>query len=116
MPLFVKCLVLTDLERREENWGSTANYFDLPPFCHYGIASPGFGVWREVAMLAATAEAVLDGRARCFPLTYYWRVLPDVALEAPAELRDVEASVAHWEHSPAVRARLHLTSAECGHA
>lgn len=106
VPAFVKCLSLTDLEQREEVRGSTANCFDLPAFCHYGIGSPGFGVWRELAMLTKTTDAVLAGSTAIFPLTYHWRVLPGVTIEPSAELRDVDAAVAFWEHSPAVRARL----------
>jgi hypothetical protein len=106
MPVFVKYMPLTELERRPQHQGSTANIFDLPAFCHYGIGSPGFGAWRELAMLAKTTRAVLDDRASMFPLTYHWRVLPDVAVETPDELRDVDAAVAYWDHAPQVRARL----------
>lgn len=105
-PVFVKCMCLTDLERSAEHWASTANYLDLPPFCHYGIGSPGFGIWRELAMLAKTTEAVLGGRAEMFPLTHHWRVLTDMVIEPSAELSDTAAVVAYWEHSPAVQARL----------
>jgi hypothetical protein len=49
--VFVKRLPLTDLELR--NPRSTANLFELPAFCHYGIGligAPGFGAWREPAV------------------------------------------------------------------
>ena len=50
-PVFVKRMPLTDLERRPEHVRSTANLFNLPVFCHYGIGTigaPGFGAWREL--------------------------------------------------------------------
>jgi len=46
-PVFVKQVPLTDLERRPEHVMSTANLFDLPLGCQYGVGSPSFGVWRE---------------------------------------------------------------------
>lgn len=104
--VFVKYVPLTDLERQPQHRGSTANTFGLPAFCHYGIGGPGFGAWRELAMLTKTTRAVLDGPTSMFPLTYHWRVLSDVAVETPDELRDVDAVVAYWDHSPQVRTRL----------
>ena len=47
--IFVKKVRLTDIERRTENIMSTANLFDYRLYCQYGIGSPGFGVWRELA-------------------------------------------------------------------
>ncbi len=35
--IFVKKVRLTDIERRPENIMSTANLFDLPLYCQYGI-------------------------------------------------------------------------------
>lgn len=105
-PVFVKYVPLTDLEQRPQHRASTADVFDLPAFCHYGIGSPGFGAWRELAMLDRATRAVLDGRTGMFPLTYHWRVLTDVAVETPEELRDLDAAAAFWDHSPQVRARL----------
>ncbi|MGE4054318.1 MAG: hypothetical protein AB7F99_05915 [Vicinamibacterales bacterium] len=55
-PIFVKMIPLTDLERRQEHVRSTANLFDIPLSCHYGLGGPGFSAWRE---LAATAHVVL---------------------------------------------------------
>ncbi|MCB7136161.1 DUF4685 domain-containing protein [Cellulosimicrobium marinum] len=80
VPVFVKHVRLTDLERRPENVGSTANLFGLPMSCHYGVGTlggPGFGAWREVAVHAATTGWVLAGDHDGFPLTYHRRVLPD---------------------------------------
>ncbi|MGW0582699.1 protein kinase family protein, partial [Streptomyces sp. NPDC002920] len=48
-PVFVKRIRLTDTERLPRHSRSTANTFGLPSFCHYGIGSPGFGAWRELA-------------------------------------------------------------------
>jgi hypothetical protein len=105
-PVFAKCLALTDLEMRSEHVGSTANYFDLPAFCHYGIGGPGFGAWRELEMLGRANAAVLGGETEMFPLTYGWRVLPGVKVGPGEELLDIDASVAFWEGSPTVRRRL----------
>src|SRR5688572_12788820 len=47
-PVLVKRVPLTDLERRLEHVGSTANLFDVPLFYHYGvglIGGAGFGAW-----------------------------------------------------------------------
>ena len=48
-PVFVKRIALTDLERRQEHVRSTANLFDIPLSCHYGLGGPGFSAWRELA-------------------------------------------------------------------
>ncbi|MER7364008.1 hypothetical protein [Nonomuraea wenchangensis] len=61
-PVFVKRVPLTDLERQPEHVRSTANLFDLPVFCHYGVGAiggPGFGVWRELAVHTMTTNWVL---------------------------------------------------------
>ncbi|HEX8627289.1 MAG TPA: serine/threonine protein phosphatase [Catenuloplanes sp.] len=104
-PVFAKRVALTDLERRPENVMSTANLFGLPTGCQYGIGGPGFGVWRELAANAMTTGWVLGGRSAGFPLMYHWRVLPG-AVAAPAEHADVDRTVAYWDGSPAVRARI----------
>jgi hypothetical protein len=107
--VFVKQLPLTDLERRPEHRGSTADLFDLPVSCHYGIGSPGFTAWREVAAAAAASDAVVAGRAAHFPLLHHWRVLPRPGAGASRllpEPADVHATVRYWEGSDAVRRRL----------
>jgi hypothetical protein len=109
IPVFVKQLPLTDLERRPEHRGSTADPFGLPLSCHYGIGSPGFTAWREVAAASAATDAVLHGRAGHFPLLHHWRVLPRSGAGASRllpEPADVHATVAYWEGSDAVRRRL----------
>ncbi|MFB7473794.1 protein kinase family protein [Kitasatospora sp. NPDC056184] len=105
--VFVKRVPLTDLELRPENVRRTANLFGLPVWYQYGIGSAGFGAWRELAAHTATTRWVLDGAYDGFPLMYHWRVLPDSAPEGFIDfLGGVDDAVAHWEGSPAVRARL----------
>ncbi len=105
VPVFVKRVPLTDLERRPGSVLSTANLFGLPVFCQYGVGSPGFGAWRELAANAVTTSWVLARRTGAFPLMYHWRVLPGAAPLAD-ELADVEGVVAYWGGSPAVRDRI----------
>jgi hypothetical protein len=104
-PVFVKLVPLTDLERRPENVRSTANLFELPMFCHYGIGVPGFGAWRELAVHAMTTNWVLAGEYEGFPLMYHWRVVPD-STPLPEELADVEQAVAYWGGGSHVRRRI----------
>ncbi|MDT0611059.1 protein kinase family protein [Streptomyces lancefieldiae] len=107
-PVFVKRVPLTDLERRPEHVRSTANLFDLPVVCHYGvgiIGGPGFGAWRELAVHTMTTDWVLTGEHEGFPLMYHWRVLPD-STPLPEELADVERAVAYWDGAPQVRRRI----------
>lgn len=107
-PVFVKRVPLTDLERRPKDVRSTANLFDLPDFCHYGvgtIGSPGFGAWRELAVHTMTTNWVLTAEYDGFPLMYHWRVLPD-SIPLPDELADVDRAVAYWDGRSQVRRRL----------
>lgn len=106
VPVFAKGIRLTDLESSPAFTGSTANMFDLPMVCHYGIGSPGFGVWRELAAHTETTELVLTGAASSFPLMYHWRVLPCEPTPLTSELSDVEAAVRFWDGSDAVRRRI----------
>jgi hypothetical protein len=109
VPVFVKLIPLTDLERHPPNVMSTANVFGLPMCCHYGVAaygSPGFGAWRELAANAMTTNWVLAKQTEAFPLMYHWRVLPGAAPLAE-ELADIDRVVAYWDGSAAVRRRLH---------
>ncbi|MCX4759840.1 protein kinase family protein [Streptomyces sp. NBC_01275] len=102
-PVFVKQIRLTDVERRTEHLGSTANVFGLPPYCHYGVGdvgSPGFGAWRELAVHTMTTKWVLSGRFPGFPLTYHWRVLPHAPRPLPVELADVDRAVTYWGGGP----------------
>jgi hypothetical protein len=104
IPVFVKRVPLTDLERQPENAGSTANLFQLPTFYQYGIGSTGFGAWRELAVHTMTTAWVLENRFDGFPLLYHWRVVPQPTDPVGPEVLD--RHVARWEGSPGVRARL----------
>ncbi|GAB0108612.1 hypothetical protein JMUB6875_76420 [Nocardia sp. JMUB6875] len=110
-PVFVKRIPLTD--RELAHWDSTANHFNVPLFCQYGIGGPGFNAWRELAANTIVTDAVLDGEARLFPMLYHWRVLPGRAAIAD-EHADIDAVVAANGGSSAVRARLEaLAAAPC---
>lgn len=107
-PVFVKRVPLTDLERRPEHIRSTANLFELPDFCQYGVGAiggPGFGAWRELAVHTMTTNWALAGEYDGFPLMYHWRVVPD-STPLPDELADIEKAVEYWEGSPQVRRRI----------
>lgn len=108
VPVFVKRVPLTDLERQPEHVRSTANLFDLPLFYQYGvglIGSTGFGAWRELTVHTMTTNWVLAAEYDGFPLMYHWRVLPDTTplLE---ELADIDRAVAYWDGRPQVHHRI----------
>ncbi|GGN50033.1 hypothetical protein GCM10011579_004420 [Streptomyces albiflavescens] len=105
-PVFVKRVPLTDAERLPGNLRSTANLFDLPSFCQYGIGGPGFGAWRELAVHIMTTNWLLAGQFGGFPLMYHWRVLPDTVQPLPEELADVERAVSYWGDAQQVRHRI----------
>jgi hypothetical protein len=110
-PVFVKRIPLTDREVAAS--GSTANLFDLPMLCHYGLGGPGFNAWRELAANIIVTDAVSAGEAESFPILYHWRVLPGRS-PVSAEHADIDAVVNAQGGSPAVRARLQaLTAATC---
>lgn len=108
IPVFVKRVPLTDLERRPEHHMSTANLFDLPLGCQYGIGSPSFGVWRELAANVTATAWAEAGRLDCVPLLHHWRVLDGPASAGPLadELADVDRAVARWGGSSAVGHRI----------
>jgi hypothetical protein len=112
VPVFVKRVALTDLERQPGHVRSTANVFEVPTFCQYGLAppagSPATGAWRELAASEMTTSWVLAGRAECFPLLHHWRVLarPPGSQPLPDELADIERVVASCHGSAAVRRRI----------
>jgi hypothetical protein len=111
VPVFTKRIPLTD--REVANSGSTANLFDLPMFCQYGIGGPGFNAWRELAANIIVTDAILAGETQSFPILYHWRVLPGRSPVAD-EHADIDAVVAAQGGSPAVRARLEaLAAATC---
>lgn len=97
--IFVKIVPLTELEKRTQNVMSTRNVFELPPYCHYGIGSPGCGAWREVAAHTMTTNWVLARQCKSFPLMYHWRVLPNLSRLTPMseELSDIPSMVEFWD-------------------
>lgn len=107
-PVFAKRIPLTDQELAQPR--STANLFDLPTFCQYGMGGPGFNAWRELAANLIVTDGVLAGETELFPLLYHWRVLPGRPPVA-AEHADIDAAVAAQDGSPAVRARLEALAA-----
>ncbi|KUO05344.1 hypothetical protein [Streptomyces caeruleatus] len=107
--VFVKLVRLTDVELLPENVRSTANVFDVPAFCHYGVGSvgsPGVGAWRELAVHTMTTNWVVSERFAGFPLMHHWRVLPQRPQPLPDDLADVERAVAHFGGGPQVRERI----------
>ncbi|MZD08576.1 protein kinase family protein [Streptomyces sp. SID5785] len=109
VPVFVKQIRLTDLERRPEHVHCTANMFALPVFCHYGIGqigAPGFGAWRELAVHRMTTDWVIAGDHEGFPLMYHWRALPDRERPLPEELADAERAVTYWGGGDGIRGRI----------
>lgn len=103
VPVFAKRIPLTDRELARPR--STANLFGLPLFCQYGIGSPGFSAWRELAANMIVTEGVLAGETASFPLLYHWRLLPGRPPVA-AEHAGIDAAVAALDGHPAVRSRL----------
>lgn len=111
VPVFAKRIPLTDRELAQP--GSTANLFDLPMVCQYGIGGPSFNAWRELAASVIVTDAVLAGETQSFPVLYHWRVLPGRSPVA-AEHADIDTVVAAQGGCPAVRARLEaLAAAPC---
>ncbi|MEU6646068.1 hypothetical protein ABZ863_26455 [Saccharomonospora sp. NPDC046836] len=107
VPVFVKRIPLTDLERRPDNVGSTANLFRLPAYYQYGVGSAGFGAWRELAAQIMTTNWVLTNRCANFPLLYHWRVLTEPSAPPAADVSaDIERTVAFWHGSSAIRDRV----------
>ncbi|MFI2204926.1 protein kinase family protein [Streptomyces sp. NPDC020192] len=105
-PVFVKRVPLTDLERLPGNERSTANLFGVSPYCHYGIGGPGFTAWRELAAQRTTTRWAPAGRFPGVPLPHHWRVLPDEPRHLPAELADMQRTVAYWGGGAQVRRRI----------
>ena len=105
IPVFVKFVPLTDLEKLPENMRSTRNLFGLPPYLQYGVGSPGFGVWRELAAHIMTTNWVLSGECPNFPLLYHWRVLPNESKKND-ETERINEITKIWNDAPGVRDRL----------
>jgi hypothetical protein len=106
VPVFVKRVPIT--ERELANPHNTANVFDLPVACQYGmyrLAGPSFGAWRELAANLSVTEGILAGETESFALLHHWRVLPGRSPVA-AEHIDIDAVVGQFGGNHAVRARL----------
>jgi len=104
--VFAKRIPITERELAHPH--STANLFDLPTFCQYGmyrLAGPGFGAWRELGANLSLTEGVLGGESEAFALMHHWRVLPGRPPVA-SEHQDIEAVVAQFGGDSAVRVRL----------
>ena len=104
--VFAKRIPITDRELAHPH--STANLFNLPMSCQYGmhhLAGPSFSAWRELAANIAVTQGVLDGESEAFALLYHWRVLPGRPSIA-SEQQDIDAVVAQFGGDAAVRARL----------
>ncbi|WP_228538107.1 serine/threonine protein phosphatase [Nocardia sp. XZ_19_385] len=108
VPVFAKAIPLTDRELAHPS--STANLFELPVFCQYGISGPSFNAWRELAANIVVTDAVLAGETQSFPMLYHWRVLPGRSPIA-AEHSDIDRVVAAQGGCAAVRARLEALAA-----
>lgn len=109
--VFVKRVPLTDRELVHPR--STVNLFDLPLFCQYGIGSPGFNAWRELAANVIVTRGIVAGETVSFPLLYHWRALPGRPLVAD-EFVNIDAAVSALGGHPAVRTRLEaLVAATC---
>jgi len=105
--VFVKKVPLTDLERLPQHVMSTANIFDLPMSCQYGVGSPGFGAWRELATHKMTTNWVITGECANFPMLYHWRILTC----EPGDMNishwgDIEGYCQYWENNSALRKRV----------
>ncbi|MCU1530208.1 MAG: hypothetical protein JWP75_3971 [Frondihabitans sp.] len=87
--VFVKLLPLTVIEKKD--LPSTANLFDLPVACHYGIGSPGFGVGREISVHELTSSWVTSGVTDVFPVLYHWRVVDQSCATDVSEFESDEA-------------------------
>ena len=101
VPIFVKIVPLSELEKRPENLMSTRNVLELPPYFHYGLGGPVRGVWREIAAHTMTTNWVLARQCESFPLMYHWRVLPSLPRHLPMseeeqEIRDISKMVEFW--------------------
>jgi len=106
--VFVKQIALSDLEQQPNNVKSTANLFNLPPYCHYGISSPGFGAWRELALHTMSTEWVLTGCCQNFPIMYHWRILPTSKPSSISSelIEKLETEVKYWGGLESMRTRL----------
>lgn len=91
---FVKRVPVTQLEH--DNLFSTANLYQLPTFCNYGLGSPGFSVFRELVAHLKTTHWVLQGETAHFPLLYHYRLLPFSGAHAEVDPQAHRSLVQSW--------------------
>ena len=92
--VFVKRVPVT--QREHDNLFSTANLYRLPPFCSYGLGSPGFNVFRELVMHLETTQWVLQGETASFPLLHHYRLLPHSGTHAEVDRAAHRDLVESW--------------------
>ena len=76
--VFAKRIPLTRREQAQPH--STANLFDLPTSCHYGmhpLASPGFGAWRELAAIRSSPTVCWPVEPTALPYSTTGACSPD---------------------------------------
>ena len=115
--VFCKLIPLTIIEAQPENYKSTANLFQLPPYYQYGIGSAGFGAWRELAAHVLASDWVASGKQEQFPLMHHWRIVqsPGVAsVESEADGYLTHAAAVGNDES-AIRERLIALRASTSH-
>lgn len=116
IPVFVKTIPLTDLEQLPQNFGSTANLFNLPLCYQYGVGSAGFGAWRELATHVMTTNWVITSECENFPIMYHWRILPNDPSELNVEeWGDIKKYCQYWENSSAIRQRVKSLNKAAAH-
>ncbi len=111
--IFVKRVPLSDIELEDRNLYSTRDLFGLPSGCQYGVGSPGFGTWREVAANTMATGLAFEHGLGCFATMYHWRVV-DGPAETDWESDDwpaLEKLVSFWHDSDAVRRRFEAIAA-----
>ena len=91
---FVKRVPVTQLEH--DNLFSTANLYQLPTFCSYGLGSTGFNVFRELVAHLKTTHWVLQGETACFPLLYHYRLLPSSGPYTEVDAQQHRRFVESW--------------------
>lgn len=94
---FVKRVPVTKLEY--DNLFSTANLYQLPTFCNYGLGSPGFNVFRELVTHLKTTHWVLQGETAHFPLLYHYRLLAFSGTGAEVVKEEHQSFIESWDNN-----------------
>lgn len=105
--IFLKKIPLSAIEMKPENTKSTANLFNLPMFCQYGLGAPGFTSWRELYANQLATKWVLGNECEHFSILYHWRILPASPAKPMNEIQKetLEKQIQFWGDSSAVRNR-----------